>query len=536
MSCGTSRLRFTMEGVLHEAIPSLSRPRMPAMKRCVVLLCLVTALAAAPARADPELYLVADLATQSDHAPVRAQARELEAIYDDLARASGVEAKLIYSTDPDINAFATEVGDEKIVVVQEGLLVKMGSDRDAVAATLGHELAHHKGDHIRAGRRKQEGVRVLGAILGAVVGARVGRNSGELAGALSGAAVGVGANLLALKFNRNQELEADRLAIGWMIQAGYNPQGMLRLQQQLGAMAGKRRAGILSTHPTSAKRYQAADKLIAKLAPADDLLARPVAPLVDADAIADATRAISDAEEERIAQVLKPEDEAPTAAALAPIDGIDFDTYAAVGNQLLYAGDGGKRQVLAKHRLDDAKLARLNADFTRRMQQDQALARHYSVAFFRASQGKLAAHGRDLADSFEKGQPLQLEPPYPMQTAKALLAAMQARGAPSLDAAQQAAAEAEVLRPHGLSYYDYLIGHNWWSRKVTVSALSGDSAPLQDYYSALTTAAPDADGTAEAEAEAEASGVHVGDNVKIGKNVRIGSKRAPDADDAGSQD
>ena len=168
---------------------------------------------APPALAEPDLYLVESLATESDHAPMRAQARELEAIYQDLAREAGVEAQLVWSTDPDLNAFATEVGEEKIVVVQEGLLTKFASDRDAVAAVLGHELAHHKADHIRAGHRKQQGARVLGAILGAVVGAKVGRNSGELAGAVAGTAVGVGATLLALKFNRNQEMQADRLAV-----------------------------------------------------------------------------------------------------------------------------------------------------------------------------------------------------------------------------------------------------------------------------------------------------------------------------------
>ena len=496
------------------------------MRRSVLLAAALALALSSGARAETELYLVETLATESDHAPVRAQAEELRAIYDDLARQAGVDAQLVWSTDPDINAFATEVGDDKLVVVQEGLLSKFGSDRDAVAATLGHELAHHKADHIRAGRRKQEGVRVLGAILGAVVGAKVGRNSGELAGAVAGTAVGVGAGLLALKFNRNQELEADRLAVTWMIAAGYNPQGMLRLQSELGDMAGKRRrASILSTHPTSAKRYQAAEKLIAKLAPPPELLGRASAPLVNDESLAEANAAIESAKQEQIAAALKPSsDEAPpSAAALTPIEGLDFDTYAALGNELVYAGEKGQSTVLARHKLDQAKLTRLNEGFTARMRDEPALAQRYSVAFFRASQGKLAAHGRDLADSYEKGQALQLDPPYSMEVAKSLLRAMQARGAPQLDAAQQAAAEAEVLAPHGLTYYDYLLGHNWWSRKVTVAALAGDTAPLQDYFSAMQ---PEAEAEAQAKADAEAAGVHIGENVKIGGNVRIGGKAA----------
>jgi Zn-dependent protease with chaperone function len=478
-------------------------------------------LAAAPAAsADTELYLVETLASQSDHAPVRAQAQELKAIYDDLVAVSGVQATFVWSNDPDLNAFATEVGEEKLVVVQEGLLAKFGGDRDAVAAVLGHELAHHKGDHIKAGRRKQEGIRVFGAILGAVVGARVGRNSGVLAGAASNAAVNLGAGLLALKFNRNQELQADRWAVEWMIRAGYNPEGMLRLQDALGALAGqKRRAAMLSTHPTGKKRYQAAEKQIARLAPPPELLAREVVPLVDAESLAQAEQAIAGTEAERVAQALAPgAGDAPPAAALEPIDGVALADYAALGNQLLFAGDRGKAGVLQGRRLDATRLAALDAGYTQRMQEHPQLAQRYSIEFFRASQGKLAAWGRDLADSWEKGQALQLDPPWPLETARSLHAALRARGAPAFDAAQQAKAERELLAPHGLTWYDWLIGHNWWSRKATIAALSGDTALVQAYFSA-----PEADAGAQ-EQQAAASGVHVGENVAIGENVRVGGK------------
>lgn len=289
----------------------------------LLLPCLVCVIALARPVQGQQLFLVETLASQSEHAPVRAAARELELIYADLARVSGVEATLVWSTDPDINAFATGLGEQRVVVVQEGLLRRFEGDRDAVAATLGHELAHHHADHIGAGQRKQQNVRILGAILGAVVGAKVGRNSGDLAGAVSGAAVGVGANLLALKFSRQQELEADRLALQWMIAAGYNPQGMLRLQQHLGEMAGqKRRAAILSTHPASSKRLAAARKRVDALAPSPDLIARAPAPLVGPESLAAAQDAIAsaeaDAEATRIAQRAAIADTGIEGAALQP--------------------------------------------------------------------------------------------------------------------------------------------------------------------------------------------------------------------------
>jgi len=174
-----------------------------------ILLFAAGMLAISCAAASTHYYLVDALAEKAPAPATRAEARELEKIYADLERASGVDAKLIWSTDPDINAFATEVGGDKVVIVQEGLLATMDGDRDAVAAVLGHELAHHKADHIRAGKRKQESARVLGSILGAVVGAKIGHGGG---GAIAGAAFGgVGGNLVALNFNRDQEMEADRL-------------------------------------------------------------------------------------------------------------------------------------------------------------------------------------------------------------------------------------------------------------------------------------------------------------------------------------
>ena len=468
-----------------------------------LVLALLSLGLALSARAETHYYLVQTIAQQSPRAADRAQAHELARIYDDLAHAAGVDAKLVWSTDPDINAFATEVGGDKIVVVQEGLLAQMDGDRDAVAAVLGHELAHHKCDHIRKGKKKQEGARVLGAILGAVVGAKVGRNAGDLAGAATAAAVGVGASLVALKFNRDQEMEADRLAVGWMIDAGYNPDGMLRLQRKLGELsAGKRQAAIFSTHPTSAKRYEAAQKQIAKLAPPPELLARDVAPLASADALASATAEIKKVEDDRVAQALKIDAPEVAAEALVPVEQVDFDTYAALENQIQFSGDKGKASLLKKNKLNDAQWDNVQGTFSARMTANPALRTRFSVAYFRAAQGPLAAYGRDLADSYEKSQPPQLDPPYPLETGAQIFADMRARGAPQLTDEQEAAAEKEVLKPHGLSYYDFLIAHNWWARKAKVAAASGDTSMLRVYFGL--------------EKAAEKSNVHIGDNVHVG--------------------
>lgn len=473
-----------------------------------LLMAFAAACALSPlANADVHYYLVDSVATKSTDADLRAEAHELEKIYADMERQSGVDAKLVWSTNPDINAFATEVGGEKIVVVQEGLLSMMNGDRDAVAAVLGHELGHHKADHIRAGRRKEEGARALGTILGAVVGAKLGKGSGAVAGAAVG---GVGGNLVALKFNRDQEMEADRLSIGWMISAGYNPQGMLRLQQRLGELDTHSHAAILSTHPTSEKRYKAAQQLIAKLSPSQDILSLPVQPLVGDGALASATAEIKGIENDRIAEALGPSEQ-PNAASLAPVQKISFDTYAAIANQLEFAGPKGKAHVFATNHVTEKQYQLASDAFDARMKNDPALVRQYSVAYFRASQGKFAAYGRDLADSYEKSQALRLEPPFPIATAAQLNSEMTRRGAID-DEARQAKAENDVLKPRGFTYYDYTIGSLWWTRKASIAALTGDTSLMRQYLAQETADDDDDDAP---KTVATGPGVHVYSNVRI---------------------
>ena len=468
----------------------------------------ITCLASPFASADVHYYLVDSVATKSTDADLRAEARELEKIYADMERVSGVDAKLVWSTNPDINAFATEVGKEKIVVVQEGLLSAMNGDRDAVAAVLGHELGHHKADHIRAGKRKEEGARVLGTLLGAVVGAKLGKGSGAVAGAAVG---NVGGSLVALKFNRDQEMEADRLSVGWMIAAGYNPAGMLRLQQHLAALDPRSHASILSTHPTSEKRYQAAQQLIAKLSPPTELVSRPIQPLVGDAALASASAEIKGIENERIAEALGAS-EPSSAVSLAPILKIGFDTYAAIANQLEFAGPKSKARVFAANHVTQKQYQLASNAFDARMKENPTLTRQYSVAYFRASQGKFATYGHDLADSYEKNQALLLDPPFSIETAAQLYGEMRKRGAID-DKAAQAKAEAEVLKPRGFTYYDYTIGSLWWSRKASIAALTGDTSLMRRYLAQETGDDGDDDDTPKT--VSTGPGVHVYSNVRI---------------------
>jgi hypothetical protein len=327
-------------------------------------------------------------------------------------------------------------------------------------------------------------------------------------------------------------MEADKLSVGWMIAAGYNPQGMLRLQRHLGELEGKHKsAAIFSTHPNSDKRYKAAEQQIAKIAPPPELLAQAVEPLVSSKALIAARAAIWSAADEGIAQALKPGVGDVAAEALAPVDKIGFDSYAALQSQLQFAGTKGESRLLAKNHLTEAQLTRVSATFSMRMNDNPALNQRYFINYCRASQGKFAGHGRDLADSYEHAQGLKLEPPYPLETAALLhvrLGRLARLGGAPLDAEQEAiasAAQNSILKPYGLTYYDFVIGDNWWMRKGALALLDGDDnvlSKLEGIGASSDTAADDDDDDDDAQAESAAANVRVGSNVHVGKNVHIG--------------
>jgi predicted Zn-dependent protease len=428
------------------------------------------------AHAEVKYYLMQEVAQHATDAELRAQAVTIQSMYDELSEVSGVKAELYYSTDPDINAFATELEKrKKVVVVQDGLIQMLEDDREAVAAVLGHELAHHKADHVYKGRKKQEGIRVFGAILGAVVGAKVGQKNGYAAGALSGAVVAGGANLIAISFSRNQELEADRLSMQWLHALQYNPHAMLRLQKRLAKLEGKskKRNSILSTHPRSEKRYQTAKKALLKMNVQSSSEEDSIAALVTEQDLDAAKSSIAQEQEVQLASLLVPM-EAPAAALIAPLEKINFERYAAISNELFREGDSKKNKILAQHKVSLAAWEKADRTFALRAQKDKNIIQYLNVLFFRATTGKMKRYGKELADSYEKGQSLKLDPPFSIEVAVSMSKTLEPYRGQSPQGETRAEIESD-LSVFGFNYYEYTIGMHWWKRKATIAALVGDT-------------------------------------------------------------
>lgn len=153
------------------------------------------------------------------------------------------------------NAFALPGG---FIVINRGLLVGLSSEAE-MAAVLGHETGHVTAKHSLAGYQRAMAANIL------LAGIAIGTGGKEWAMDLSG----ITASLLNNGFSREQEREADWLGIDYMVKAGYNPQGAVRLQEYFyRELEGGRNPlfveGLFRTHPFSKERLDNARARIAE--------------------------------------------------------------------------------------------------------------------------------------------------------------------------------------------------------------------------------------------------------------------------------
>jgi predicted Zn-dependent protease len=160
--------------------------------------------------------------------------------------------------DDAINAFALPGG---YVHVTRGLLA-LASNEAELASVLGHEIGHVTARHATAANL---GIGVLG-ILGAIAGLPP-----SLAQA-AGSGLQTGAAIYLQSYSRDQELEADRLGIRYMAQAGYDPEAMVTFFRKLDAWSrleaqtvgdpnAADRFDIMSSHPRTTERVQQAAQI-----------------------------------------------------------------------------------------------------------------------------------------------------------------------------------------------------------------------------------------------------------------------------------
>ena len=405
-----------------------------------------------------------------------------KAFYQDLADmhrklgvASGLKLRLLVSDDEDVNAYATEQKGERWVVLNWGLLEALQHDRDAVAAVLAHEYAHHGKGHIKKTKSTDGILSVLGAIAGAAINYKLGTSQ-------IGHSVGqAGAKVLSSSFSRDQEREADAQGLQWTIAAGYNPLGAVRLQKKLLELAGSDdNFSLFRTHPPSKDRASELEALIAKNDQAKPLLAQPLVALNlphenDDEDSGDNTNSKTASSGSAGKVALAP----PSAAALAPIHGFSLERYATYVNELAAAPESQHAKVYAKYKLTEASAGKLTDAWVRRMQEDSALAVEYGAVYLETAVGPFARHAKAAAAAQRRGEAVAGEAPIPEADWIALTKSQSAAHANNKDYKLAAEEFAKATRAKGYSAYDFHLASSWWFAMARQKASAGDTSLLQ---------------------------------------------------------
>ncbi len=207
-------------------------------------------------QAAPEME--AQFGGQSDDRAGQAQVEQVgEAI---IAQSGAGDSPYDYSftlldDSQTINAFALPGGPTFITEALYDQLETEGQLAGVLAHEITHVVARHSAEQI-AQQNLTEGL--TGAAVMAVYDPN---NPASMQTAQVALLIG---QLVNLKFGREDELEADRLGVRWMAQAGYDPRAMIGVMEILAAAGGpNQQPEFFSTHPNPDNRIEHIEEAIA---------------------------------------------------------------------------------------------------------------------------------------------------------------------------------------------------------------------------------------------------------------------------------
>ncbi len=152
----------------------------------------------------------------------------------------------VLADERTVNAFALPGGQIFITMA----LLKRLKTEDEVAGVLGHEIGHVVGRHSAEQMATQE---LMSGLAGAATIALSEPGSGNSSAYIAQYV----ANMLNMKYGRDDELESDDFGVKYMVQAGYNPEALLQVMRVLAeASGGNAPPEFASTHPNPGNRME----------------------------------------------------------------------------------------------------------------------------------------------------------------------------------------------------------------------------------------------------------------------------------------
>ncbi len=203
---------------------------------------------------DVRAIAVSSPAALSAHSPISVtQAKRLVEIESRMAQASRVRVDGFYILElSEFNA-SIQLKDKKVfLMINRPLLSKLEGDDAALAALIGHEMAHIVLGHAASRQNVDRLIGGGGAALGFIAGF-------VIPGA--GTLVNAGSQAITKAYSRDQENEADRLGLELATKAGFSPSGMLRLFAVM-PTRGTGTSGFFDSHPGKTERMTTVKNLI----------------------------------------------------------------------------------------------------------------------------------------------------------------------------------------------------------------------------------------------------------------------------------
>ncbi len=171
------------------------------------------------------------------------------------ARSWKWEVNLIASNQ--INAFCMPGGK---IAFYTGLVEKLKLTDDEVAMIMGHEIAHALREHARERMGKNAATGMGANLLSQVLGL----------GQIGQTVTSYGAQLLTLKFGREDESEADLVGMELSARAGYDPRAGVSLWRKMSEANRSAPPQWLSTHPSGKTRITDIESNLPKVLPLYD--------------------------------------------------------------------------------------------------------------------------------------------------------------------------------------------------------------------------------------------------------------------------
>jgi len=156
----------------------------------------------------------------------------------------------------ELNAFCMPGGK---IVFYSGLVTRLNLTDDEIAVVMGHEISHalreHSREQVSQAMAAQAAIGIGAALLGlGDAGADLGNSAYEA--------------LVASKFSRVDESEADTIGLELTARAGYDPRAGVSLwQKMMKASQGGRPPEFLSSHPAEATRVKQIESLLPTVMP-----------------------------------------------------------------------------------------------------------------------------------------------------------------------------------------------------------------------------------------------------------------------------